>query len=90
MSGSVGSSQGQKFQLCKMVLVTSGTHRPKESNYCCFQKTAENDLHSFGKGTVLRSKSRGKGDRVKLEKLNFKSRVFTVIPLLRLSIATFR
>ena len=48
--------EGQKFQFFKMVLVTSRTYRAKESNHCSFQKTAKGDLHSFGKGTVLRSK----------------------------------
>ena len=71
MTGSVGCSKGQKFQLCKMVLVTSRSHRPKESNYRSFKKNTENDLHSFGKGTVLRSKLRGKSNGIKSVKTEF-------------------
>ena len=71
MSGSVGRSQGQEFQLFKMVLVTSGTYRAKESNHCSFQKTAKDDLHSFGKGTVLRSKLRRESDGIKSVKTEF-------------------
>ena len=77
MSGSVGSSKGQKFQLFKMVLVASGTYRSKESNYCCFQKTAENDLHSFGKGAVLRSKLCCKSNRMNTAPIEFLSRGIT-------------
>lgn len=35
-------------------------------------------------GTVLQPELRYKGNKTKWQKLNFKSRVFTVIPLLRL------
>ena len=71
MSGGVGCGKGQKFRLCKMVLVASGTHRAKESNHCSFQKTTKNDLHPSGKRSVLRSELRGKSNGIKSEKLNF-------------------
>ena len=51
--------------------VVPRTYRAKEGNYCSFQKTAKDDLHSFGEGTVLRSKLCGKGDRIKLAKTEF-------------------
>ena len=64
MSGSVGSSQGQKFQLFKMVLVTPGTYWAEKSNYCGFSKTTENDLHTFRKGAVLQSELLSKSNRM--------------------------
>jgi len=53
MSSSVGSSKGSKIQLFKMVLVASGTHWAKESNYCRFQEVTQDDIYPFGKGAVL-------------------------------------
>ena len=39
-------------------------HWAKESDYRSIQKTAENDLYSFGEGAVLRSQLRGKSLRM--------------------------
>ena len=45
-----------------------------------FRKATENDLHSFGQRTVLRSELRGKGSRIKWQKPNFKAEALRVYP----------
>ena len=69
-----GSSQGQKFQLCPLVLVTPGAHWTKESDYRSIQKAAENDLHPFGEGAVLRPELCGKSNRINTAPIKFLSR----------------
>ena len=71
VSGGVGSSQGEKVQFCSVPPVSSGTYRTEEGNYRSFEKVSQNDLHPFGKGTVLRSKLRRESDGIKSVKTEF-------------------
>ena len=64
MPSCMGRCQSQKFKLLPLVLVASGPCWSEKSHHCCFQKTAEDDLHSLGKGTVLRSELYRKSNRI--------------------------